>query len=50
MSFFNEFVNFFKVDDLTGKVSVSMVVGIGAVVVGEVRVIEISAEHILLQS
>jgi hypothetical protein len=50
MSFFNEFVNFFKVDDMSGKISVSMVVGLGAVIVGDVRVIEISGENILLQS
>ena len=50
MSFFNEFINFFKVDDLSGKISVSMVVGLGAVIVGDVRVIEISPENILLQS
>ena len=50
MSFFNEFINFFKVDDMSGKISVSMVVGIGAVIVGDVRVIEISAQNILLQS
>ena len=50
MSFFNEFINFFKVDDMSGKISVSMVVGLGAVVVGDVRVIEISAQNILLQS
>ena len=50
MSFFNEFINFFIVDDMSGKISVSMVVGIGAVIVGDVRVIEISAQNILLQS
>lgn len=50
MSFFNEFVNFFKVDDMSGKISVSMVVGLGAVIMGDVRVIEISGENILLQS
>ena len=50
MSFFNEFINFFKVDDMSGKISVSMVVGLGAVIVGDVRVIEISAQNILLQS
>ena len=50
MSFFNEFINFFKVDDMSGKISVSMVVGLGAVGVGDVRVIEISAQNILLQS
>jgi hypothetical protein len=35
---------------MSGKISVAMVVGLGAVIVGDVRVIEISGENILLQS
>ena len=49
MSFFNEFINYFKLDDLSEKTSVSMVLGVGAVVLGNVKILELSKEKIVFK-
>lgn len=38
MSFFNELISYFSVDDLSCKLSISMIVGVGLVVVGKCKI------------
>ena len=38
MSFFNDFLESFKIDDSAGKTIVSMIVGVGIMVVGKIKI------------
>lgn len=50
MSFFNDFLDFFKVKDLTNKVSLSMIVGVGLIVVGKIKILNFSEELIEIKA
>ena len=42
MSFFNDFLNYFKINDISNKIAVSMVVGVGICVIGNFKVKSLS--------
>lgn len=50
MSFFNDFLNYFKVDDISSKVSVFAVLGVGIVIMGKFVVVSLDEETIELKS
>lgn len=50
MSFFNDFLDYFKVKDLTNKVSLSMIVGVGLIVVGKIKILNFSEELIEIKA
>jgi len=49
MSFFNDVLSYFKVDDRSKKVVVTMVLGVGIVVFGNLKIGELSKEKIVLK-
>ena len=49
MSFFNDVLSYFKVDDRSKNVVVTMVLGVGIVVLGNLKIGELSKEKIVLK-
>ena len=50
MSFFNDFLESFKIDDSAGKTIVSMIVGVGIMVVGKIKIMNLDDENIVIKS
>ena len=50
MSFFNDFLESFKSDDSAGKTIVSMIVGVGIMVVGKIKIMNLDDENIVIKS
>ena len=50
MSFFDDFVSYLDVGDLTKEISVSIILNKGLVVVGNVKLVDFSNEEIVLKS
>ena len=48
MSFFYDFLNEIKVNDLSNKVTISIILNEGAMVVGKIKVISFSSEAVVL--
>ncbi len=46
MSFFNDFFNYFDVSDLKNEVSISMILGVGVAIVGNIKMINFSEDKI----
>lgn len=49
MSFFNDVLSYFEVEDRSKKVVVTMVLGVGIVVFGDLKIGELSKEKIVLK-
>ena len=50
MSFFYDFLDYFKVDDLSDKVLITTVLGVGVMIVGKVKIENLSEELIELKT
>ena len=50
MSFFYDFLNYFDVSDLKNEVSISLIVGTGLMIVGNVKIQNFSSEKITVIS
>ena len=48
MSFFNDFLNNFKIDDISSKPIISLILGEGMMVVGKIKIINFSDANISL--
>lgn len=46
MSFFYDFLNYFDIEDLKNEVSISLVVGTGLMIVGNVKILNFSSDKI----
>lgn len=49
MSFFNDIIDFFKIDDISKKITISFVVGVGLIVVGKIKIDSVDENMILLK-
>ncbi len=49
MSFFNDVLSYFKVEDRLKKIVVTMVLGVGVAVFGDLKVAELAKEKIVLK-
>ena len=50
MSFFYDFLKYFNISDLDGKIAVTSLIGYGVMVVGNLKLTEITDEYIFLSS
>lgn len=50
MSFFYDFLDYFKVDDLSDKVSIMTVLGVGVMIMGKVKIDNLSEELVELKT
>ncbi len=50
MSFFYDLLNYFKVDDFSSKTSISIIVGVGLMIVGNIKILNLSDEDLKFQS
>lgn len=46
MSFFNDFLDYFNISNFNNEVSMSIIVGVGLLVVGKIKIINFSEEKI----
>ena len=46
MSFFNDFFDYFNISNFNNEVSISIIVGVGLLVVGKIKIINFSEEKI----
>ncbi len=46
MSFFNDFLDYFNISDFNSESSISIIVGVGLLVVGKIKIINFSEEKI----
>jgi len=50
MSFFNDFLDYFSIDDMTNKTCITTILGVGVVIVGKIKIENLSEERIELFS
>lgn len=50
MSFFYDFLNYFKVDDFETKTSIMTVIGVGIMIVGKIKLLNLSENLIEVKS
>lgn len=50
MSFFNDFLNYFKIDNSSENTIISAVVGVGIMIVGKVKIISLGDSQIQIKS
>ena len=50
MSFFYDFLKYFDISDLNGKISVTLLVGFGVMIVGDLKLSEITDEFVYFSS
>ena len=50
MSFFNDFLDYFDVSDMSNQISIFSIIGIGLIVEGNVSVLNLSSELIELKT
>ena len=50
MSFFNDFLESFKLNDTAGKTIVSMIVDVGIMVVGKIKILNLDDQKIIIKS
>lgn len=50
MSFFCELFDCFKIDDMSKYLSISMILGVGLVIVGNFKIVRLEEENIIIDS
>ena len=50
MSFFNDFLESFKLNDTSDKIILNMVVGVGIMIVGKIKIMNLDSQSIVIKA